>query len=100
MFLRSRRGLPHQHVGTVHADDAGSAVILARAAFVGSAPDDASGAGNGPGADHDPGALWVVPTSAVTPASPERRAALFDPAADKPFRHPAHYAVPDGVMNL
>jgi ring-1,2-phenylacetyl-CoA epoxidase subunit PaaB len=86
VFRSPRRGLAHQHVGTVRADDAATAARLARQAFGGS--------------DDDPGALWLIPTARICASSPDRRAALFDPAADKEFRHPGHYAIPEGVKNL
>ena len=44
--------------------------------------------------------LWVVPSSAVTASSPEEKDAFFDPSADKPYRHPTFYAVPEGVPHL
>jgi ring-1,2-phenylacetyl-CoA epoxidase subunit PaaB len=44
--------------------------------------------------------LWVVPAAAITASSPEERDAFFDPAADKIYRHPTFYDVPDGVEHL
>ena len=41
--------------------------------------------------------LWVVPAAAITASSPDEKDAFFDPAADKIYRHPTFYDVPDGV---
>jgi ring-1,2-phenylacetyl-CoA epoxidase subunit PaaB len=42
----------------------------------------------------------VVPASGITASSPDEKDAFFDPAADKTYRHPTFYAVPDGVAHL
>jgi ring-1,2-phenylacetyl-CoA epoxidase subunit PaaB len=86
VFRRPGPGLAHQHAGTVRAADAPTAARLAREAF--GTPQDGSDA------------LWLIPTAAITAARPEHRDRLFDPAADKAFRHPGHYPVPEGVRNL
>ena len=39
-------------------------------------------------------------TAAITASSPEERDAFFDPAADKIYRHPTFYDVPEGVEHL
>ena len=33
-------------------------------------------------------------------SSPDEKDAFFDPAADKPYRHPTFYEVPDEVKHL
>ena len=44
--------------------------------------------------------IWVVPAAAVTASSPDEKDAFFDPAADKVYRHPTFYTVPEGVEHL
>src|SRR5205807_863601 len=44
--------------------------------------------------------IWVVPAAAITASSPDEKDAFFDPAADKVYRHPTFYEVPDGVQHL
>jgi ring-1,2-phenylacetyl-CoA epoxidase subunit PaaB len=85
VFVRSRRGLAHVHVGSVHAADAELALHHARDLFT---------------RRQEGVSLWVVPASAVTASRPEAREELFDPAADKVFRHPTYYDVPEGVEHL
>ena len=85
VFVRSRRGLSHQHVGSLHAPDAGwrcatratSTPAARRACRSGSCP-----------------------RATVTASSPDEKDAFFDPAADKPYRHPTFYEVPDEVKHL
>ena len=44
--------------------------------------------------------IWVVPAAAITASSPDEKDAFFDPAADKVYRHPTFYEVPDGAQHL
>jgi ring-1,2-phenylacetyl-CoA epoxidase subunit PaaB len=44
--------------------------------------------------------IWVVPTSEIEASSPDEKDAFFEPAADKPYRHPTFFHVPDGVDHL
>jgi ring-1,2-phenylacetyl-CoA epoxidase subunit PaaB len=85
VFVRGRRGLAHQHVGSVHASDAPMALRNARDLYT----------RRGEGVS-----IWVVPATAISASSPDERDSFFDPAADKIYRHPTFYPVPDGVRNL
>jgi ring-1,2-phenylacetyl-CoA epoxidase subunit PaaB len=85
VFVRARRGLAHQHVGSLHAADATMALHNARDLYT----------------RREEGVLiWVVPAAAITATSPEERDPFFAPAADKTYRHPTFYEVPAGVRNL
>ena len=44
--------------------------------------------------------IWVVPSSAITASAPAEKAELFDPAADKIYRHPTFYQLPDEVNHM
>ncbi|TFV32530.1 1,2-phenylacetyl-CoA epoxidase subunit B [Streptomyces sp. T1317-0309] len=44
--------------------------------------------------------IWVVPSSAITASSPDEKDPFFEPAADKPYRHPTFYDIPEGVKHL
>ncbi|WP_110181679.1 1,2-phenylacetyl-CoA epoxidase subunit PaaB [Nocardioides solisilvae] len=85
VFVRARRGLSHVHVGSVHAPDAELALRHARDVFT---------------RRQEGVSLWVVPASAVTASRPEDRDAFFGPAADKTYRLPTFYDVPEGVEHL
>ncbi len=85
VFVRSRKGLAHQHVGSIHAVDAKMALDGARDVYT----------RRGEGAS-----LWVVPSATIVASDPDDRDALFDPAMDKVYRHPTFYEIPDGVKNI
>jgi len=85
VFIRSKNGLAHKHVGSVHAADAEMAVQNARDVYT----------RRGEGAS-----IWVVRSDAITASDPADKDALFDPADDKIYRHPTFYTVPDEVKNI
>jgi ring-1,2-phenylacetyl-CoA epoxidase subunit PaaB len=85
VFVRPRRGLAHSHVGSVHAADAVTALRNARDVYT---------------RREEGVSIWVVPAAAITASSPDEKDAFFDAAADKPYRHPTFYSVPEGVQHL
>ena len=85
VFVRSRRGLSHSHAGSLHAPDAEMALRNARDLYT---------------RRQEGVSIWVVPANAITASSPDEKDAFFDPAADKVYRHPTFYQVPDGVDHL
>jgi ring-1,2-phenylacetyl-CoA epoxidase subunit PaaB len=44
--------------------------------------------------------IWVVPSAAIVANNPDEKDSFFDPAADKVYRHPTFYDVPEGVKHL
>ena len=44
--------------------------------------------------------IWVIASANITASDPADHSALFEPAADKVYRHPTFYTIPDGVENL
>lgn len=85
VFVRARRGLSHVHVGSVHAVDSQMAMHNARDVYTRRAEGES---------------LWVVPSSQITASDPHEKESLFEPATDKPYRHPTFYDVPDGITNM
>ena len=85
VFVRARRGVSHVHAGSVHAPDAELALQHARDLFT---------------RRSEGVSLWVVPAAAITASDPDDQPALFDPAADKTFRHPTDFDLPDEVANM
>jgi ring-1,2-phenylacetyl-CoA epoxidase subunit PaaB len=85
VFVRPRRGLAHTHVGSVHADDAATALRNARDLYT---------------RRQEGVSIWVVPAAALTASSPDERDAFFDPAADKIYRYPTFYDVPEGAPGI
>lgn len=85
VFIRTRNGISHRHVGSVHAADAALALQAARDVYT----------RRGEGLS-----IWVVPSVAITASDPGAREELFDPAASKAYRHPSFYDIPDDVANM
>jgi ring-1,2-phenylacetyl-CoA epoxidase subunit PaaB len=85
VFVRSRAGLEHKHVGSLHAADARMAIEAARDVYT---------------RRQEGVSLWVVPSAQIIASDPEEADALFEPARDKVYRHPTFYAIPDEVKNL
>jgi ring-1,2-phenylacetyl-CoA epoxidase subunit PaaB len=85
VFVRSKRGLSHNHVGSLHAPDAQMALRNARDVFT---------------RRMEGVSIWVVPSSAITASSPDERDPFFEPAADKAYRHPTFYSIPKEVKQL
>jgi ring-1,2-phenylacetyl-CoA epoxidase subunit PaaB len=85
VFVRGRRGLSHQHAGSLHAPDAEMALRNARDVY--SRRGEAA-------------SIWVVRSSEITASSPDEKDPFFAPAADKAYRHPTFYELPEGVRNL
>ena len=85
VFIRSRRGLSHTHVGSLRAPDAHMALRNARDLFT---------------RRQEGVSIWVVPAAEIVASSPDEKDAFFDPSGDKPYRHPTFYEVPDEVQHL
>ncbi|MFH8593250.1 1,2-phenylacetyl-CoA epoxidase subunit PaaB [Streptomyces rimosus] len=85
VFVRSRRGLSHTHAGSLHAPDAAMALRNARDLYT---------------RRSEGISIWVVPSAAICASSPDEKDSFFEPAADKPYRHPTFYEIPDGVQHL
>lgn len=85
VFLRSKQGLEHKHCGSLHAADAAQALQMARDVYT---------------RRQEGVSIWVVPSAAITASAPDEKAELFDPMADKIYRHPTFYAIPDEVGHM
>ena len=85
VFIRSKSGLSHRHVGSVHASDAQLALDHARDVYT---------------RRSEGVSIWVVRSSDICASDPGESAELFDPADDKIYRHPTFYDIPDGVENI
>ena len=85
VFVRSRQGLSHKHVGSLHASDANMAIANARDVYT---------------RRQEGVSIWVLPAEAISASSPADKDILFDPANDKVYRHPTFYTLPDEVKNM
>lgn len=85
VFIRSKNGLNHKHVGSLHAADATMAIENARDVYT----------RRGEGAS-----IWVVESKYITASSPDQINSLFEPADDKIYRHPTFYDLPEEVKHI
>ena len=85
VFVRSKGGLAHRHVGSVHAPDAELALRHARDTYT---------------RRQEGVSLWVIPSAAIVASDPADAGPLFEPADSKIYRHPSFYDVPDEVTHI
>ena len=85
VFIRSRNGLAHKHVGSLHAPDATLALQAARDVYT----------RRGEGLS-----IWVVPSNSIVASDPSEKGMMFEPAMSKIYRHPTFYEVPDEVGHM
>lgn len=85
VFIRPRNGLAHKHAGSIHAADEVLALQAARDVYT------RRGEGN---------SIWVVRSADIHASDPDQAGENFDPAADKVYRHPTFYDIPDDVGHM
>lgn len=85
VFVRSKAGLDHKHCGSLHAADPAQALRMARDVYT---------------RRQEGVSIWVVPSMAITASNPDDKGELFDPAADKIYRHPTFYQIPEEVGHM
>jgi ring-1,2-phenylacetyl-CoA epoxidase subunit PaaB len=85
VFIRSRQGLSHKHVGSLHAADAQMAIENARDVYT---------------RRQEGMSIWVVPAAEITASSPDEKDELFAPSDDKIYRHPTFYDLPDVLKHM
>ena len=85
VFVRGKRGLNHVHVGSLHAADDRMALDNARDLYT---------------RRNEGVSIWVVRADAITASSPDEKDPFFAPSADKVYRHPTFYEIPDSVPHM
>jgi len=85
VFIRSKQGLDHKHVGSLHATDAQMAIENARDVYT---------------RRMEGVSIWVVESKHIHATKPEEAGELYEPAADKIYRHPTFYDLPDEVNQM
>jgi ring-1,2-phenylacetyl-CoA epoxidase subunit PaaB len=85
VFVRSKNGLSHKHVGSLHAPDATMAVENARDVYT---------------RRNEGVSIWVVPSGAITASDPDDGEMLYEPARDKVYRHPTFYDIPKEIGHM
>lgn len=85
VFIRSKNGLEHRHAGSLHASDAEMALENARDVYT---------------RRQEGVSIWVVESKHIHATNPEEAGELFEPAADKVYRHPTFYVLPDELKHI
>ena len=85
VFIRSKNGLEHRHVGSLHAADAEMAIENARDVYT---------------RRQEGVSIWVVESKNITASNPKNQGELFEPAMDKVYRHPTFYDLPDELEHI
>lgn len=85
VFLRAKAGLSHKHVGSVHATDEQMALQNARDLYT---------------RREEGESIWIVDSCEIFCSNPTDKAAYFEPAEDKIYRHPSFYPFDKEVKNI
>ena len=85
VFIRSKQGLDHKHVGSIHAADAEMAILNARDVYT---------------RRMEGVSIWVVESIQIHASNPDEATSFFEPANDKVYRHPTFYEVPAEIKNM
>jgi ring-1,2-phenylacetyl-CoA epoxidase subunit PaaB len=85
VFIRSRRGLDHKHVGSVHAEDSEQALEYARDCYT---------------RRSEGVSIWVVKSEDIAASQEDDSESFYDPSDDKPYRHATYYKLPEAVKNM
>jgi ring-1,2-phenylacetyl-CoA epoxidase subunit PaaB len=85
VFIRSKQGLDHKHVGSLHAADAKMAIENARDVYT---------------RRQEGVSIWVVESKYIHATNPDEAESFYEPANDKIYRHPTFYDLPEAVKHM
>jgi ring-1,2-phenylacetyl-CoA epoxidase subunit PaaB len=85
IFIRSKQGLDHKHVGSLHAVDAQMAIENARDVYT---------------RRQEGVSIWVVESKNIHASNPDEAESFYEPANDKVYRHPTFYDLPDEIQHM
>lgn len=85
VFIRSKRGLDHKHVGSLHAEDHEQAMEYARDVYT---------------RRSEGVSIWVARSADISSSQEDDSESFFDPSDDKPYRHAMYYQLPEEVNNM
>ena len=85
VFIRSKQGLNHKHVGSLRAADEEMAIENARDVYT---------------RRSEGISIWVVESQHIAASDPNEADSLYEPSNSKVYRHPTFYDVPDGVEHM
>ena len=85
VFIRSKQGLSHKHVGSLRAADSEMAIENARDVYT---------------RRSEGISIWVVESNNLFASNPYDADSLYEPSNTKVYRHPTFYTVPDGIEHM
>ncbi|CAN5817769.1 hypothetical protein BH11BAC3_BH11BAC3_15090 [soil metagenome] len=85
IFIRSKQGMDHKHVGSLHAVDAAMAIENARDVYT---------------RRMEGVSIWAVESKYVHASNPVEADSMYEPAKDKIYRHPTFYELPDDIKHM
>ena len=85
VFIRSKQGLDHKHVGSLHAADPEMAILNARDVYT---------------RRQEGVSIWVVKSEHIHASNPDEAESLYDPSNDKAYRHPTFYKLPIEIKHM
>lgn len=85
VFIRSKQGLDHKHVGSLQAADAQMAIENARDVYT---------------RRSEGISIWVVESKFIHASNPDDAGEFYEPANDKVYRHPTFYDLPDELKHM
>ncbi len=85
IFVRSKQGLDHKHVGSLHATDAAMAIENARDVYT---------------RRQEGVSIWAVESVHIHASNPDDAESFYEPAQDKVYRHPTFYELPDELGHM
>ena len=85
VFIRSKQGLDHKHVGSLHAADAKMAIENARDVYT---------------RRQEGVSMWVVESKYIHASNPDEAESFYEPSNDKVYRHPTFYDLPDELTHM
>lgn len=85
VFIQSKPGLAHKHVGNIHAMGKEMALQNARDMYT---------------RRQEGTCIWVVKFDNIVSSIPEDDGSFFEPANDKIYRQATHYVMPEGSKHI
>ena len=85
VFIQSKNGLAHKHVGNVHAEDKEMALQNARDLYT---------------RRNEGISIWIVPSAKITASDLNNISETLENSENKIYRHPSFYDIPDDVGHM
>ena len=85
IFIRSKQGLDHKHVGSLHAADAQMAIENARDVYT---------------RRQEGVSIWVVESKYIHASNPDEAPAFYDPMNDKVYRPASSVQMLSAILSI